>query len=273
MDDVKWIKITTDIFDNEKILLIETLPDGDSIIVMWFKLLCFAGKQNNSGVFMMNDKVAYTDSMLATIFRRPLETLQRALDVFESYGMIEIYNDTITIPNWEKHQNADELEKIKEQTRLRVAKHRQKQRTISKGGCNVTVTLPVTQCNATDKELDKELDKEYYNYNNSDFKAIVSAYEKNVGAITPMVAEILKGFTNELSADVIIFAIEEAVKSNVRNIRYIEGIVIKWKESNVKSIDDAKRVSAEYQHKKLSAVSTKKEHKDNEPADWGHTKI
>ena len=270
MDDVKWIKITTDIFDNEKILLIETLPDGDSIIVMWFKLLCFAGKQNNSGVFMMNDKVAYTDSMLATIFRRPLETLQRALDIFESYGMIEIYNDTITIPNWEKHQNADELEKIKEQTRLRVAKHRQKQRTISKGKCNVTVTLPVTQCNATDKELD--IDKDIYNnYNNSDFKAIVSAYEKNVGAITPMVAEILKGFAKEFSADVIIFAIEEAVKSNVRNIRYIEGIVNSWKENNVKSIDDAKRVSEEYQHKKLSAVSAKKE--SNEPAGWGHTKI
>ena len=37
--DVKWIKITTDIFDDEKILLIESLPEADSIIVIWFKLL------------------------------------------------------------------------------------------------------------------------------------------------------------------------------------------------------------------------------------------
>ena len=49
MADVKWIKIATDIFDDEKILLIESLPEADSIIVIWFKLLCLAGKQNNSG--------------------------------------------------------------------------------------------------------------------------------------------------------------------------------------------------------------------------------
>ena len=58
MGEVKWIKITTDIFDDEKILLIESLPDADSIIVIWFKLLCLAGKMNNSGVFVMNDTVA-----------------------------------------------------------------------------------------------------------------------------------------------------------------------------------------------------------------------
>ena len=39
MADIKWIKITTDIFDDEKILLIESLPEADSIIVIWFNLL------------------------------------------------------------------------------------------------------------------------------------------------------------------------------------------------------------------------------------------
>ncbi|WP_202905980.1 phage replisome organizer N-terminal domain-containing protein, partial [Clostridium botulinum] len=48
--EVKWIKIVTDIFDDEKILLIENMPEADSIIVIWFKLLCLAGKMNNSGV-------------------------------------------------------------------------------------------------------------------------------------------------------------------------------------------------------------------------------
>lgn len=33
MSNVKWIKITVNIFDDEKILLIESLPDADSIIV------------------------------------------------------------------------------------------------------------------------------------------------------------------------------------------------------------------------------------------------
>ena len=83
MADVKWIKIATDIFDDDKILLIESLPDSDSIIVIWFKLLCMAGKQNNCGVFMMNDRIAYTDEMLATIFRRNINTVRLALRTFE----------------------------------------------------------------------------------------------------------------------------------------------------------------------------------------------
>ena len=63
--DVKWIKIVTDIFDDEKIILIESMPDADCIIVLWFKLLCLAGKQNNDWVFMLNERMPYTDEMLA----------------------------------------------------------------------------------------------------------------------------------------------------------------------------------------------------------------
>ena len=114
MADVKWIKITTDIFDDEKILLIESLPDAYAVIVVWFKLLCLAGKQNNSGVFIMSNKIAYTDKMLATIFRMRESTVQLALRTFEEFGMIEIVDGVITIQNWGKHQNHDQLEKKKQ---------------------------------------------------------------------------------------------------------------------------------------------------------------
>lgn len=153
MAEVKWIKICTDVFDDEKIQLVDALPDRDGIIVIWFKLLCMAGKQNNGGVFMLNDKIAYTDEMLATIFRRPLNTVRLALQTFENFGMIEIVNNTITIPNWEKHQNLNKLEKVRDQTRKRVAKHREKQKLLTGGEtCNALRNANVTQ---TEEEEDK----------------------------------------------------------------------------------------------------------------------
>lgn len=161
MADVKWIKIVTDVFDDEKMLLIDGLPEHDGIIVIWFKLLCMAGKQNNGGVFMLNDKIAYTDEMLATIFRRPLATVRLALKTFEQFGMIEIVNNTITIPNWEKHQSLDKLEQAREKTRLRVAAHRQKQKAITESNANCNAT--VTDGNAVDKireDIDKDIDIE-----------------------------------------------------------------------------------------------------------------
>ena len=131
MTDVKWIKIVTDIFDDDKMLLIETLPDADSIIVIWFKLLCLAGKQNNSGVFLLNDRIAYTDKMLATIFRRKESTVQLALKTFEEFGMIEIVDDVITIPNWGKYQTLDKLEKKTEYMRDYMRDYREKQKQIA----------------------------------------------------------------------------------------------------------------------------------------------
>lgn len=133
MAEVKWIKIVTDIFDDEKILLIETLPEADSIIVIWFKLLCLAGKQNNKGVFMMSDKIPYTEKMLATIFRRKETTIQLALKTFEEFGMIEIVNGVITIPNWSKHQNFDKIEKNNEYMRNYMREYRAKQKLLTQG--------------------------------------------------------------------------------------------------------------------------------------------
>lgn len=138
MAEVKWIKIVTDIFDDEKILLIESLPEGDSIIVIWFKLLCLAGKQNNSGVFIMANAIPYTDKMLATIFRRKESTVQLALKTFERFGMIEIIDGVITIPNWDKHQTLDSYEKKEQRDRIYQAERRAVQKALAEKSVNVS---------------------------------------------------------------------------------------------------------------------------------------
>ena len=130
MAAVKWIKIVTDIFDDEKMLLIESLPSADSVIVIWFKLLCLAGKTNNSGVFIFNERIPYTDEMLASIFRRDVNIVRMALQTFETFGMIEIIDKVITIPNWSKHQSLDAYEKKKERDRERIAQKRAEQRAL-----------------------------------------------------------------------------------------------------------------------------------------------
>ena len=170
MADVKWIKITTDIFDDEKILLIESLPSADSIIVIWFKLLTLAGKQNNHGVFIMNNRIAYTDEMLASIFRRDINTIRLALKTFQEFGMIDVIDNVITIPNWNKHQTLDAYERKKERDRLYQAERRSKQRlliekssdtssdaSIDSSSSVVKTSLPVV-VSEEDKEEDKDKD-------------------------------------------------------------------------------------------------------------------
>lgn len=174
--DVKWIKITTDIFDDEKILLIESLPDAYAMIVVWFKLLCLAGKQNNSGVFMINDKMPYTDKMLATIFRMKETTVQLALATFQQFGMVEIVDGVITIPNWGKHQNLDQLQARKEYMQNYMREYREKQKLLTGGSaCKVNGKVNgKANVNKAEGEEDKETDIR----NKNDISASAPSSEK-----------------------------------------------------------------------------------------------
>ena len=173
MADVKWIKITTDIFDDEKILLIENLPDAYAIITVWFKLLCLAGKQNNSGVFMMG-QIAYTDKMLATIFRMKESTVTMALQTFEQFGMVEIIDGVITIPNWGKHQNLDQLESKKEYMRNYMKEYREKQKQLTcKTSCKTNSKSNVSEADKDNKDKENK-DKE--NKENVTCKQVVDLF-------------------------------------------------------------------------------------------------
>lgn len=185
MSNVKWVKVMTDMFDNRKIKQIEQLPDGDSIIVIWVKLLCLAGNVNECGFVFFTKEIPYTDEMMATEFNRPVSTIRLALQTFQRFGMVEIINDVIKISNWENYQNVDGMDKLREQTRKRVAKYREKQKHLleDKGqkDSNVTCNVTVTECNAIeeDKEEDIERDKEEEKEkekNNINYQKIIDMY-------------------------------------------------------------------------------------------------
>jgi predicted phage replisome organizer len=156
MSDIKWIKILTDMFDDEKIKLIDGMPDNDAILIIWIKLLVQAGKSNEGGKLLLDKKIPYTDEMLGTIFNRPVNTVRLALKILRNFKMIDCSDDCVKIINWEKHQNVDKMKLIKEQTNIRVKRFREKQRVLER--CNVTQSLHETQINAI--EVDKELDKD-----------------------------------------------------------------------------------------------------------------
>lgn len=128
MAEIKWIKITVDMFDNEKIKLIEAMPDADSILIIWVKLLTYAGKINSSGYIMLTEKIPMNEEHLATIFNRPLNTIRYALQVFEDFGMVEREGGVLRIRNWDVYQNIEGMEKIREQNRLRKQRQRMKEK-------------------------------------------------------------------------------------------------------------------------------------------------
>jgi predicted phage replisome organizer len=157
-------------FDDEKIRLIESMPEGDAILVTWIKLLTLAGKTNDSGTIYLTETIPYTEDMLSTICRRPLQIIRLALQTFEKLEMIAIENGIINIVNWEKHQNIERLQQIREQTRTRVARFREKQRLLSE---------PVTLRNAEVTQQNKNKNKNIYMLKNG-FNLFWERYPKKL---------------------------------------------------------------------------------------------
>lgn len=152
MAEVKWIKLSTGIFDNRKIRQIEKMPEGDAIIVIWLKLLILAGNINDGGMVYFTKEIPYTDQLLATQFDKPLTVIQLAISTFLKFGMIEVVDDLICISNWEKYQNTERLEEIREKNRIRQKRWYDRQKALP----NVSITSDLTLPNATDIDIEKE---------------------------------------------------------------------------------------------------------------------
>ena len=66
----------------------------------------------------------------SSLMRQPVKLIREAFCLFENYGMITVEDKTVFITNWDKYQNIDALDRIREQNRAR--KRRQREREVKK---------------------------------------------------------------------------------------------------------------------------------------------
>jgi predicted phage replisome organizer len=153
MAEVKWIKLTTDMFDNRKIKHLRRLPDGNNIVLIWVMLLSMAGRCNAGGMIFLTENIPYTPKMLADELDFEENTVRLALDALEQLNMIVTDGSFFTIAGWEEYQNIEGMEKIRESKRLAQARWRAKQKELPS---TVDSTVDSTRCLVDDAEEDKE---------------------------------------------------------------------------------------------------------------------
>lgn len=166
MAEVKWVKITTDMFDNRKIKHLRRLPDGNNIVLIWVMLLTMAGRCNAGGKIFLTEDIPYTPKMLADELDFEENTVRLALEALARLNMIVTCPEGFfSIANWEEYQNIEGMDKIREQNRAR--KQRQRQRSLPERDMSRDSHVTVTQCHALEEEEegDKEKEKEIHSFN------------------------------------------------------------------------------------------------------------
>lgn len=288
--EIKWIKISTHMFDDEKIRIIEKMPEGDTILIIWIKLVVLAGKKNERGEISLAKDIPYTEDMLSTVFDRSLQVVKLALTTFQRFGMIEVDDlNFIKIKNWEKHQNVEGMEKARLQATQRQQKRREKQRLIEEGvdpkkademaretvyGDNNAKSLGdgnVVSRDSHSIDIDRDIDRD----KEKDLKDIIinndtqlvpnvfQLYQENIGIYSSIVAEQLGNWIDDLSEDIVKEAISiTAMQSYEKhNFAYVNRILTDWKKRNFDSIEKIR--AAQMERDKLMEAEQKKKRSGN----------
>ncbi len=165
MADIKWIKLDTNIISDDKVEQLLGLPNGKRMLLTWILLLCLAGKLNKSGYFLTGDK-PYTTKMFTAPLKETEKFLQKTFKIFQEFGMLGQEDGAYYIVNWEKHQSADKLDKIREKDRLKKQRQRAKRKALSldvPGDVPGDVPPQNKKENEKQKENENENENIYYN--------------------------------------------------------------------------------------------------------------
>ena len=139
MADLQWLKLSTNFFDNNKIKLLESENDGDTLIRIWIQLLTIAMKCNYQGKLSITEDKPMTIIEISKIMGKSKKKIEKTLNIFQELQMIVIEDEFYKIKNWSKYQSVDRLEEIRLQNCKRQQKYREKKRS-EIGKNNVTVT-------------------------------------------------------------------------------------------------------------------------------------
>ncbi|HBC7336921.1 TPA: phage replisome organizer N-terminal domain-containing protein [Staphylococcus aureus] len=237
MGEVSWIKLKVGMFDDSKIKYIEALPERDTIITIWVKLLTLSGKYNEQGYIMLSENLPYNEEMLANEFNRPINSIRLAIQTFETLGMIEKVNGVIKVTNWEKHQSLDSKAKHKEKNKLRQQRYRERQKKLLEAKGNVTVT------SRNDTEEEKE---EEYKNKEEEREAVFSSSIKYIIAnlddkLTPNQMEQLGFAIDDIGTNAfeVVKVGVEYTKSKSAHGGYLIKVLNNWAKENVKTKEDA----------------------------------
>lgn len=86
-----YLRLKEDFFDDDAIKILEAMADGylysNILLKLYLKSLKYDGK------LMFNDRIPYNANALATVTRHSVGTIEKALDIFKKFGLIEILDN------------------------------------------------------------------------------------------------------------------------------------------------------------------------------------
>ena len=83
-----YLKLKENYFDDDSIVLLESMQDG--VLYSNILLKLYLKSLKNGGRLQLDENIPYTAQMIATITRQQIGTVERALQIFLKLGLVEL---------------------------------------------------------------------------------------------------------------------------------------------------------------------------------------
>ena len=245
-----YLKLKDNFYDSEQLILLQNMQDGYLYSDILMKL--YLRSLKTDGKLMFNNLIPYTPTVLAQVVRHQVGTVEKALDIFQQLGLIEILENgaiyMLDIQNFigKSSTEADRIRNYRQEIKQEQIECTNVQQLYDKSTPEIEIEKEI------ELERDIEIEKEnIYNYIESNFGRTLS----------PIEVEVIDTWEDN---DLTRYAIKQAVLNGAYSVKYIDKILFNFEKKGIKSVQQAQENEKSFKKITSKIIEEKPEWMDKE---------
>lgn len=250
------MRLKQDFFETEEMIILESMQDGYLYSNILLKLYLRSLKRD--GKLMFNDTIPYSVEVLATVTRHSVGTIEKAMDVFQKLGLVEVLDDgaiyMLQIQNFIGKSSTEAERKKRYRDKIKLEKGDNQAVLESTGHLSGHSSTRDRDREEIETEEDIELKQEL----NLDIKTEVEAenrklssatadksdfnifehYQERIGLLDGFQLQQLEAYQviDGMEPELIKIAIDKAADNSKRSLGYINSILKSWAQNGIKTV-------------------------------------
>lgn len=264
-----YMRLKQDFFETEEMIILESMQDGYLYSNILLKLYLRSLKRD--GKLMFNDTIPYSAEVLATVTRHSVGTIEKAMDVFQKLGLVEVMDDgaiyMLQIQNFIGKSSTEAERKRRYRDKIKLEKS-DNQAVLEDVGHLSTIGVGHLSGHSSTRDRDrdrKEIEEEVEDRkissataDKSDFN-IFDYYQNRVGLLDGFQLQQIEAYQaiDGLEPDLIKIAIDKAADNSKRSFGYVNSILKSWAQNGIKTVAQQREEQNSFQSNKPNSDKPK----------------
>ena len=265
-----YMRLKQDFFETEEMIILESMQDGYLYSNILLKLYLRSLKRD--GKLMFNDAIPYSAEVLATVTRHNVGTIEKAMDVFQKLGLVEVMDDgaiyMLQIQNFIGKSSTEAERKRRYRDKIKLEKS-DNQAVLEDVGHLSTIEVGHLSGHSSTRDRDrdrdsKEIEEEVENRklssaaDKSDFN-IFDYYQNRIGLLDGFQLQQIEAYQaiDGLEPDLIKIAIDKAADNSKRSFGYVNSILKSWAQNGIKTVAQQREEQISFQSNKPNSDKPK----------------